>query len=113
PQPGRRDLARPRGRRKAWSAATERWTMGSMTATEERPPLPAGPLSVADLEAFPDDGHRYELIDGVLVVTPAPVPLHQRAVLRLAMILEEATPPGHELFVAPLAVHPESGPPST
>jgi Uma2 family endonuclease len=87
--------------------------MGSMTATEERPPLPAGPLSVADLEAFPDDGHRYELIDGVLVVTPAPVPLHQRAVLRLALILEEATPPGHELFVAPLAVHPEPGAPST
>jgi Uma2 family endonuclease len=29
------------------------------------------------------------------------------------MILEEATPPGHELFVAPLAVHPEPGPPST
>jgi len=87
--------------------------MGSMTATEEHAPLPAGPLTVADLEAFPDDGHRYELLDGVLVVSPAPSPLHQRAVLRLAVILTDGTPAGHELFVAPLAVHPEPGPPSS
>ena len=25
-----------------------------------------------DLDAMPNDGHRYELIDGTLVVTPAP-----------------------------------------
>ena len=86
--------------------------MGSMTATEEHRPLPPGPLSVADLEAFPDDGHRYELLDGVLVVTPAPTPVHQRVVLRLAMILSQGTPAGHELFVSPLAIHPEPGPPS-
>ncbi len=86
--------------------------MGSMTATEEHAPLPTGPLTVADLEGFPDDGHRYELIDGVLVVSPAPSPLHQRVVLRLAMILTEVTPTDHEVFVAPLAVHPEPGPAS-
>ncbi len=41
--------------------------MGTMTT------LPRGrPLTRADLEAMPEDGHRYELIDGVLVVTPAP-----------------------------------------
>ena len=35
--------------------------------------LPFGqPLTRADLEAMPDDGHRYELLDGSLVVTPAP-----------------------------------------
>ncbi|MGH3425170.1 MAG: hypothetical protein ACRDO8_10600 [Nocardioidaceae bacterium] len=35
--------------------------------------LPRGrPLTRADLDAMPDDGHRYELIDGTLVVTPAP-----------------------------------------
>jgi Uma2 family endonuclease len=86
--------------------------MGSMTATEEHAPLPAGPLTVADLEAFPDDGHRYELIDGVLVVTPAPVPLHQRAVSRLLVLLYDLVPEGHEMFVAPFAVHPEGGLPS-
>ena len=34
--------------------------------------LPRGrELTRADLDAMPDDGHRYELIDGALVVTPA------------------------------------------
>jgi hypothetical protein len=32
--------------------------------------LPNRPLTRANLESFPDDGHRYELIDGVLVVSP-------------------------------------------
>jgi len=30
--------------------------------------------------ALPDDGHRYELIDGELLVTPSPTGRHQRAV---------------------------------
>ncbi len=36
--------------------------------------LPFGrPLTRADLEDLPeDDGHRYELIDGLLLVSPAP-----------------------------------------
>lgn len=29
------------------------------------------------LHALPDDGNRYEIIDGVLYVTPSPGPLHQ------------------------------------
>lgn len=51
--------------------------MTSMTAA---PPtgLPHGrPLTRADLESMPDDGHRYELIDGTLVVTPSPAFRHQ------------------------------------
>jgi hypothetical protein len=28
--------------------------------------------TVADLERFPNDGYRYELLDGVLIVTPSP-----------------------------------------
>jgi hypothetical protein len=35
--------------------------------------IPTGrPFTVDDLEAMPDDGNRYEVIDGMLVVTPAP-----------------------------------------
>jgi Uma2 family endonuclease len=49
--------------------------MSTMTAQTG---LPRGrPLTVEDLEAMPDDGHRYELIDGTLIVTPAPGWPHQ------------------------------------
>jgi Uma2 family endonuclease len=36
-----------------------------------------------DLLALPDDGNRYELFDGELLVTPAPTGLHQMAVTKL------------------------------
>ena len=38
--------------------------------------------------ALPDDGKRYEVLDGELFVSPAPSALHQRAVFRLAVILD-------------------------
>jgi Uma2 family endonuclease len=40
--------------------------------------------------ALPDDGQRYELIDGELVVTPAPSGPHQEAVTRLCALLWQA-----------------------
>lgn len=52
--------------------------------------LPRGPLTRDDLETMPDDGRRYELIDGVLIVSPVPVRLHQRAVGRLYSLLDRA-----------------------
>ena len=36
--------------------------------------------TVDDLERFPNDGNRYELLDGVLIVTPAPREVHQAIV---------------------------------
>ena len=39
---------------------------------------PQGRWTVADLDALPDDGMRYQILDGVLHMAPAPVPGHQR-----------------------------------
>lgn len=46
--------------------------------------------TVADLERFPNDGNRYELVDGVLLVTPAPSHAHQLIVSRLQFRLAKA-----------------------
>ena len=56
-------------------------------------------LTVEDMENMPDDEFRYELDDGVLIVSPAPSSLHQLVVFRLAQILDGARPP--ELLVLP------------
>lgn len=86
--------------------------MGSMTATTGPTGLPRRPLTVADLEGMPDDGHRYELLDGVLVVSPAPRRVHQRVVVRLLLLLDAAAPVEIEVLPAPLAVRPQGTLPS-
>ena len=50
------------------------------------------PHTRADLEQTPDDGRRYELIDGVMVVSAAPGHLHQRAAARLLVLLDAVAP---------------------
>ncbi len=45
--------------------------------------------TLRDLDTFPVDGSRYELLDGVLLVTPAPAPLHQLVVSRIVSALAE------------------------
>jgi Uma2 family endonuclease len=46
-------------------------------------------LTYADYAALPDDGHRYELHDGELSVTPAPGTWHQTVTLNLAVVLRD------------------------
>ena len=53
---------------------------------------------------LPDDGHRYELVDGVLIVSPSPRMLHQRAVGNLHLQLREACPADLEVFLVPFDV---------
>lgn len=61
--------------------------------------------TVDDLENFPDDGNRYELLDGVLLVTPAPAAIHQLIASRLHVALANALQkPGHAHVVGPGAV---------
>lgn len=56
---------------------------------------PAAELTVrrytnAELDAWPDDGHRYELVGGVLIVTPPPGTRHEVAVRRILVRLAAA-----------------------
>src|SRR6266700_4535799 len=46
--------------------------------------------TVDDLARFPDDGNRYELLNGVLLVTPAPAAVHQLVASRIQTRLSVA-----------------------
>ncbi len=64
-------------------------------------------LTVDDYLALPEDGRRYQLVDGDLVMAPAPLRYHQRILLRLSYLIMdylEEHPEG-ELNVAPFDVH--------
>jgi Uma2 family endonuclease len=50
------------------------------------------PFTVEDLDRMPSDGRRYELIDGMLIVSPAPNMGHQRVIVVLSSLLEQACP---------------------
>jgi Uma2 family endonuclease len=63
-------------------------------------------LTYADYAALPDDGHRYQLLEGELVMTPSPNAHHQQVSLRLASrLLDHVEEYGLGLvFNAPLDV---------
>ena len=56
--------------------------MSVMTAVDPR-------VSFAELEQWPDDGRRYELYDGEVVVVPSPFPRHQRVAMHIGEFLTE------------------------
>lgn len=61
--------------------------------------------TVDDLDRFPDDGNRYELLRGLLLVTPAPTAAHQIVANRLQVRLSLAVEaPGHAHVVGPGAI---------
>lgn len=81
-------------------------TMTTTSAVQGRTlGLPRGrALTRDDLDAMPDDGHRYELIDGVLVVSPAPVFRHQIAVGNMHLLLRAAASEDLIVLMAPFDV---------
>ena len=44
-------------------------------------------LTYADYAALPDDGHRYQLLEGELVMTPSPNAWHQEVSAQLLTAL--------------------------
>lgn len=78
--------------------------MVSMT----RPDLwhdPGRLLTVDDLADLPPgDDRRYELDDGMLIVSPAPLNIHQLVVTRLTVILTAACP-GHLAVLAGVGIN--------
>ena len=61
-------------------------------------------LDLDDLDFTPDDGNRYEILDGAIVMTPPPGTAHQHVVTELLVILHApAREAGLEVFVAPVA----------
>jgi Uma2 family endonuclease len=53
---------------------------------------PTGGWTTDDLDELPEDGHRRELIDGVLIMTPSPTNDHQYIAMRLGVALDDACP---------------------
>jgi Uma2 family endonuclease len=68
-------------------------------------PIPATEWTLEMLHALPDDGNRYELVDGELLVSPSPSLPHQRVVAELLMLLKPwARERQLEAFIAPSAI---------
>src|SRR3954471_7631944 len=55
---------------------------------------PDGPWTEPDLHLFPQDGHRYEIVDGGLHVTPPQPGRHDAMVQALVTTLRAAAPDG-------------------
>jgi Uma2 family endonuclease len=94
---------------RAWTPPDPARTMTPLDRSEAGGSIGSVPerlLSYADLESFPDDGLRRELIGGQLFVTPSPFTRHQAIVFRLnglfyAHLMQAG---GGQAFPAPLDV---------
>lgn len=67
---------------------------------------PQGSWTYDDYAALPDDGNRYEIVNGVLIMAPAPSPEHQSIAVRIAYYLFPLIDLAGKgrLFTAPLDV---------
>jgi len=83
--------------------------MSSSPPTEA--PVLAGPISLEEFLSWGVTDVQYELVDGWVVVNPAPGPGHQQVVTNLFRLLLGARPAGHEVLTAPLDWVLSSDPP--
>ena len=72
--------------------------MASMPSAQSR-------VGYTDLVSMPDDGRRYEIHGGELVVVPSPLPRHQMAVQSIFLLLHgHARDTGGTALIAPLDI---------
>lgn len=57
-----------------------------------------GDWTLDDLAHLPDDGRRYEIVDGSLLVSPPPTNFHQGLAFRMATMLQERQPTGYRVI---------------
>lgn len=69
-------------------------------------PAPRTDWTLEEVHALPDDGYRYELLDGELLVSPSPSFAHQRVLAALYDLIRAYVKelPGYEVMFAPAAV---------
>jgi Uma2 family endonuclease len=74
-------------------------SIGGMTMANPigLPVVGGRPWTLDDLDALPDDGYRYEIFDGSLLVSPQPAVPHFRATTRLHRLLDRQAPDGFYL----------------
>ena len=80
--------------------------MGHVSRVPDRIPPGRIKLTYEDYVELPDDGRRYEILDGELEVSPAPAPLHQRVSLNLSVTLHGYVRPRKlgRVYCAPIDV---------
>lgn len=61
-------------------------------------------MTATEFSQLPETNQPTELIDGELIVSPPPIPKHQRINRRIVIMLDELIPDG-ELFFAPIGVY--------
>jgi Uma2 family endonuclease len=61
-------------------------------------------MTAAEFLALPESMTPVELLDGEMVMSPTPIPLHQRLVLRFANLVQRTAKTG-EVFIVPLDVY--------
>ena len=62
-------------------------------------PVSVRRFTVDEVDAFPHDGNRYEVLDGVLLVTPAPGLPHQTVAMRIAARLSALLEPEPDAWI--------------
>ena len=60
-------------------------------------------LNYRDYCALPNDGRRYEILDGDLHASPSPETIHPQALLRVAQVVQWQS---CDTFTLPLSVEP-------